>query len=169
MDLAVDKVKFDDEDILRKVSLWSAEFKRLKSSLILIDKLYCQKVLAVQSIENRDAKIDSINKALTDYVGEISNLSQTVMERDRQIVELNEAINARDGIISDLNRQICGHKEAIVQQDEQISILNQTISSLGSQIQEIYASSSWRITHPLRVMKSLFVGKKDVVIRNKRG
>ena len=69
-----------------------------------------------------------------------SSLNQTVVERDGQIASLNQTVVERDG---------------------QIASLNQTVVGRDSVIRDILGSTSWRLTRPLRAVKSFFMSNGD--------
>lgn len=72
---------------------------------------------------------------------EIGCLKSTLAERDAQIASLNQTVAERDERIASLN-------QALAERDSQIALLQK-------QIQDIWASTSWRITRPLRFLKKL--------------
>ena len=79
LNVASDKARFEDAELQNKIVRWSDEFDRLKSSLLLADRLFTQKLIATQAVAERDSQIAS--------------LSQTVTERDNQIASLDQAVD----------------------------------------------------------------------------
>ena len=75
LDVASDKARLEDLALQSKITSWSNEFERLKSPLLLADRLFTQKAAAVAE---RD--------------GQIAGLHQAIAERDGQIASLNRAI-----------------------------------------------------------------------------
>ena len=109
-----------------------------------------------QAVADRDGQIVSLNQAAAERDGQIASLHQTVGERDGQIVSLNQAVADRDGQIVSLNQavadrdgQIGNLKQAVAERDGQIRNLSVTIS-------EIFSSTSWKVTLPLRLTKKCF-------------
>ena len=70
---------------------------------------------------------------------QIAILNQLVAERDEQVAQLNQAVHDKDVHIRNLS---------------QISLDRSTV------IQELYASSSWRITAPIRRIAMVFIRNK---------
>jgi len=83
----------------------------------------------MQLLPVRDRQIASLNQSVVERDNHIANLTQAAAERDHQIVTLSQAVHDKDVHIGNLN---C----AITQRDHLIAAL--------------YASSSWRMTLPLR-------------------
>ena len=87
-------------------------------------------------IANRDTRIDALNLVIEGRDGQIESLQEGVAERDGQIDSLNRAVADRDG-------QIDGLHEVVEHRDQELSA--------------VYASSSWRLTKPPRVVKKTLV------------
>jgi len=104
-------------------------------------------------IEQSDfaAKIVSLNQAVTERDGQIVSLNQAVTERDGQIASLNQAVTERDGQIASLN-------QAVTERDGQIANLMHSSKLAETRSQELMASTSWRITSPMRLVKRLMIG-----------
>ena len=80
LDVASEKTKFDDLELQNKIARWSDEFERLRSPLLLVDRLLAQKASSTQAVAERDVQIASLNQA--------------VAERDVQIANLNGQLTA---------------------------------------------------------------------------
>jgi O-antigen biosynthesis protein len=171
LDVATEGTKFDDLELQNKVMLWSEEFERLKSPLLLIDKLLVQKAVVSKSLAERDGLINNLNQAVHEREGNLVSLKQTVDERDEQIISLNQTLNEHEIQIVNLNRAVAEQYEqidklnqTIVERDAQIvSLTEETVRrgewalDLDSQLQDanatitgILSSTSWRLTLPLR-------------------
>jgi len=97
---------------------------------------------------------------------QIANLNQAVDERNGQIASLNQAVAERDGHIANLNQivdervsQIAGLNQAVVERDDLIASLTQVLKERECEMQQILASTSWRLTYPLRASKNFFTTK----------
>jgi GT2 family glycosyltransferase len=73
----------------------------------------------------------------------VVNLNQTLGERDGQIANLSQIVVERDKVIAKQNLQI-------TEQSLQITEQKRLIAKRNAIIKGIYASSSWRLTRPLR-------------------
>ena len=87
-------------------------------------------------VANRDTRIDALNHVIEGRDGQIELLQEGVAERDGQIDSLNRAVADRDG-------QIDGLHEVVEHRDQELSA--------------VYASSSWRVTKPPRVVKKTLI------------
>lgn len=85
LDVASEKIMFEDLELQNKVLLWADEFERLRSPLILVDKLLTQKLVVTQALAERDGRIASLGQALAERDAQIASLSQAVAERDGRI------------------------------------------------------------------------------------
>jgi O-antigen biosynthesis protein len=123
-----------------------------------------------QAVSERDGQISNLNQAVSERDGQISNLNQAVSERDGQISNLNQAVSERDGQITNLNQavhdkdvHIRNLDQTVLDKDVHIRNLNQIALDRLSIVQEIKASTSWRITAPVRSIATFFVQKKQRV------
>lgn len=170
LDVASDKAKIDDAELQKKVVRWSDEFERLKSPLLLIDRLITQK----QSVAERDRQIAGLAQAVHDKEIHIGNLNHAMSERDGQIGGLKQVIAERDGQIGGLKQviakrdgQIGGLSQAVHDKDVHIGNIEHVLSEHEKQINElirgaaeIRGSISWRLTSPIR-----YVGRQLLRIK----
>lgn len=77
-----------------------------------------------------------------------TGLRQTVAEREAMIAGLHRAVAERDQHIAVLN-------QAVVERDAHIAVLAQGVAERDKSIQEIFASTSWRLSAPIRKIKNL--------------
>ena len=122
-----------------------------------------------QAIAERDARIISVDRVLSERNSQLSAAQQALTEQDAQIASLNQAIAERDAriisvdrVLSERNSQLSAAQQALTEQDAQIASLNQAIAErdaniagLQSMISALRASTSWRISPPLRFVKRL--------------
>ena len=98
----------------------------------------------------------SLNQAVAEREGQIVNLNQAVAERDGQIVNLNQAVTECEGQINSLN-QTMSEREGQIN-----SLTNETVRrgewalGLKAELQTLTQSHSWRLTRPLREVRSWF-------------
>ena len=137
LDVVSDKTTLDSKALQNKVARWADEFERLKSLLLLADRLYTQKTAALHAVTERDSQIANLNQAVTERDGQIANLNQAVTERDGQIASLNQAVTERDGQIARLN-------QAVTERDGQIANLNQAVTERYGQIASLKQSVTER-------------------------
>ncbi|MEO6824293.1 MAG: hypothetical protein ABI167_06120 [Nitrosospira sp.] len=108
-----------------------------------------------QAMIERDAHITHLDQAAIAREGHIAHLNQAVIERDAHITHLDQVAIAREEHVAHLN-------QAVIERDAHIAHLNQTVEArdeqsagLKSRIEDIYASTSWRLTRPMRATKLL--------------
>jgi len=92
LDIASQQETLEDQMLQNNVSRWSDELERIKSPLMLVDKLFAQKLIATETVTERDGQIANLNEAVTERDGQIANLNEAVTERDGQIASLNRTV-----------------------------------------------------------------------------
>jgi len=119
-----------------------------------------------QAVAERDGQIANLNQAVAERDDHIANLNHIVAERDGQIANLNQAAADRDSHIANLNHivdervsQIANLNQAVVERDDLIASLAQALKERECEIRQILASTSWRLTNPLRASKNFFTTK----------
>ena len=117
LDVASDKIQIEDIALQRKVELWAGEFDRLKSALVLIDKLYTQTV-------KHNEQIACLNN-------EIANINQVLAERDAYIQRL---ITSKSWLITKplrwVNEILLGDSSAAIDSIKRSMHLNKPIANL---------------------------------------
>lgn len=101
-----------------------------------------------QNLTERKNLIAGLNQAVSERDDHIAGLNRVITSRDNQIADLNLALAERDVHIANLN-------QALAERNERINDLNRCIADRDYQIQQIFRSTSWRLTYPLRAIKAL--------------
>jgi len=91
----------------------------------------------------------------------VQSQQQSIAEHEAQIISRNEQI---------FQLQATGQsqQQSIAEHDGQIASLNQVVAERGSVIHKIFTSTSWRLTRPLRFVKSFFISKGDSLNTQKK-
>jgi hypothetical protein len=90
LDVALEKIKLEDQELQNKIVRWLDEFKRLRSPLALLDKLWIENRESYQLLAERDIRITHLNQTLAERDTRITDLNQTLAERDSQIIRLDD-------------------------------------------------------------------------------
>lgn len=128
LDAATDKASVDAPSFANAVQSWNRELVRLIPIMTYADKLETDVRLKNQGLIERDQLIRTKNQAL--------------MERDQLIRNHSQKIGDLTGVIS--NRE------------EELSSLKMQMAGYEHQVNELFASRSWRITRPLRYVTDQF-------------
>ena len=75
----------------------------------------------------------------------------------------DETIQHMELALANAQQQIANLNQAVADRDGQIANLIQAVTEHDSVIRQIMASTSWRLTRPLRAVKSLFSGKASAI------
>ncbi|MGZ5026136.1 MAG: PIG-L family deacetylase [Methylobacter sp.] len=75
---------------------------------------------------------------------DIAGIAEYMAERNREIANLAQALAERDVRITNLNH-------ILTERDEQIAHLDQVLTERDRQIADLYNSTSWKVTKPLRI------------------
>ena len=109
LDVAADKTKLDDPELRSKVARWSDEFERLKSPLVLVDKLLRQKVAAAQAVAERDGLVADLTQRNLEVQEKDSQLHQRnleVQEKDSQLHQKNLEVREKDSLLHQRNLEV---------------------------------------------------------------
>ncbi|MDZ7593976.1 MAG: glycosyltransferase [Thiobacillus sp.] len=182
LDVASDEVTLDDQELQSKVLRWSDEFERIKSPLMLVDRLFTQKRIATQAVVERDGQIASLSQTVAEGHGQIAILNEALAARERRrsdqlasmvttlvqetsqraeaIADLTQAVAEREGQIASLN-------QAVAARDGLIASVNQAVAERDVYIRTLVGSKSWFITKPVRwagrIMRGDFVAAMDPI------
>jgi O-antigen biosynthesis protein len=146
LDVASDKAGFDSLE--GKILLWSNEFEYFSIPLLLIDRLFTQKIAIMQTLAERNWEIANLNQTIAVRENDISNLWQAVGERDTQIAR-------RDGDITNLWQAVGERDNQITTRDEDIANLRQAVVERAKKIRALRESWSFRsgyfLLHPWKI------------------
>ncbi len=92
LQIASDKIKFDDIDLCSDIERWRKEFDRLECSLVLVDTLIEQKKVNTQILINSEEQNARLSQSVVEKDLHIANLDQVIAERDQQIANLNQIV-----------------------------------------------------------------------------
>jgi hypothetical protein len=156
-----------DTEFQESFSELQEELLTLKPAFTYMDRLEYTFSEKVQAVEALSSQIDNLNQSIGHRKSQIDDLEHIVADRDTRINDLDKAVTDRDTRISELSLSVADRNirindldKAVTERNEQIAGLNQTTSILGHQITEIFSSTSWKITSPLRRLKKI---KQEVI------
>ena len=127
---------------------------------------------AQAELATRDGQIASLKRALAEghdkimaLHGKVADQNQTLVDRDSRIASLKRALVEDHGEIMALYGKVANQNRTLADRDDQIVSLERALAeghdeimALHGKVEELWASSSWRLTRPLRGIKLLLTG-----------
>ncbi|WP_218131736.1 glycosyltransferase [Nitrosospira multiformis] len=116
--------------------------------------------LLEQALVERDGQIASFEQALVERDGQIASFEQALIERDGQIASFEQALIERDGQIASLEQALIERDGQIASLEQATKEINNDVAKLQQEITDILASTSWRISRPIRMAKTALIAVK---------
>ena len=101
-----------------------------------------------RSIELMQQRVKGLEVAVSERDGQIGNL---ILKKHAQFIET-------------MQQRVKGLEVDVVERDGQIGNLNQAVAKRDKVLRKILFSKSWRITRPLRTVRSFFSTRSNVVL-----
>ena len=130
LEVASDKYK-DDSELNKKIEQYVYEYQRIRSSLLLVDKLSSKIKISTQVVSERDGQLSALNQELAKVGEELTHATHIVTQRDGQLSALNQEL---------------------AKVAEELTHATHIVTERDGQIQKILKSNSWRFTSPIRVI-----------------
>lgn len=138
-----------DEESLAKLSHIRAEFDAFAP--VLGDATFIE-------LAHREARLMKVHRQAenrtTDARSEIERMRTALVDRDQdiaaledQVARLSQGVAARDVQVASLSGEITAQKQ-------RVATLSQAIITANTQLARVYNSRSWRLTAPLRLLRS---------------
>ena len=105
-------------------------------------------------IAEQDTRIAEQDTRIAERDTRIAERDTQIAEQDTRIAEQDTRIAERDTRIAERDTRIAERDARIAERDARIESLDRAIVERDSQIEAIYGSTSWRITRPLRSLKT---------------
>lgn len=131
--------------------------KELDRTFIKLEQLLTTMEPTLKYIEKLNLKVTRLNQTIKNREILAKDSSQAITEADAQIKHLTQTIRKRDISISSFTQTITNQKEELlrltqqnIQNKEQLSHFNKIVANHNNQLIELYNSTSWQVTTPLR-------------------
>jgi GT2 family glycosyltransferase/glycosyltransferase involved in cell wall biosynthesis len=126
--------------------------------------LLCERSAVNQALAEREVKVATLHQALTERDRELGGLRDALADGHTKIAVLDQALAEReakvvvlDQTLAERDRGLGRLRDALTERDAGVAALQSTVSALR-------ASTSWRITAPLRWARRLLWRLRDSVI-----
>jgi glycosyltransferase involved in cell wall biosynthesis len=100
-------------------------------------------------IEAKRIRVNGLERALSERVGQIIRVHEWLDERDAQIANLKQEVAVRDGHVSNLQK-------AAADSDRHVAACEANICAIQKEVDAIRQSASWKLTLPLRWLGQWF-------------
>ena len=108
-----------------------------------------------RQLSERDEQVAARDEQLASVSRLLSERDEQIAARDEQLASMSQLLSERDGQVADLDARIVSLRDDVAKRDTRIQSLDRAIVEKESQIESIYRSMSWRITRPLRFLKTV--------------
>lgn len=119
-----------------------------------------------RSITQRDQHIKSLHQTITDRVRYINAIDRELAEHRAQVTELKSQVQRLESSLASASAELKDRHNRLGKRDEELKAVCQQEARLRSQLGAVYASRSWRITKPLRILSRVLRGRW--ILRNTR-
>jgi glycosyltransferase involved in cell wall biosynthesis/ubiquinone/menaquinone biosynthesis C-methylase UbiE len=125
-----------------------------------------------QSLSEREIQVAKLNQEVTGRYERIEELVKIVSDHEKKMIELKKQVGDMQAAIIERDSEISKISKILTERDDQITNLNNEVAERDNQIlvlveerDQIFKSSSWRITIPLRFIRINIVNKALFLIR----
>ncbi|MDR1913431.1 MAG: polysaccharide pyruvyl transferase family protein [Clostridiales bacterium] len=149
--------------IQETLDLPEKSFKNYLPSLLLpVDDIFdVRPYLAEAARELQGGVNPKVTAAVAERDNAIAERDNAVTERDNAVTERDNAVTERDNAVTERDNAIAERNNAVTERDNAIAERNNAVAER----MYVYASTSWKITAPLRAIIDFF---KDIIRRNKK-
>ena len=108
------------------------------------------------SLAERDKHIEELGRRVAKQGAAIDGLRQAVGERDAIADGLRQAVGERDAIADGLREEAAGLAATIADRDGELESVRRALTDREVAVAALQTSTSWRVTKPLRWVRTLF-------------
>ena len=115
-----------------------------------------------QAVVSRDRQVADLDEAvrdrdqsIADRDRQLASVSRSLSERDRQVADRDRRLDSVSRSLSERDQQVAEQDTRIADQEMRIEALDRAVVDRDLRIQAIYESTSWRITRPLRILRTV--------------
>ncbi len=125
-----------------------------------------------QTVGNRDGEVASLRGRVNELDAQLDAMGQTVGNRDAEVASLRGRINELDAqldamgqTVGDRDAEVASLRGRINELGAQLDVVDQTVGDRDAELSAVYASTSWRLTRPLREGKRAVKGGVGLIAR----
>ena len=106
-----------------------------------------------QTIQARDKTVSGLESRVSAQEQTIQARDKTVSGLESRVSAQEQTIQARDKTVSGLESRVSAQEQTIQARDKTVSGLESRVSAQEQMLREVYTSTSWKITAPVRGVK----------------
>jgi FkbM family methyltransferase len=138
------RAKSLESDLLTRMEVLAARDAELVRTSEALAARGAELVRTTEALAAREAELARTNEALAARDAEIVGTNETLAARDAELARTSEALSAR-------NAELARTSEALTANNAWAKSLEADVIAKNERLAVVYASTSWRITAPLRL------------------
>lgn len=119
-----------------------------------------------QAITKRDEHISGVHQTISERDRYIKAVERELTERRTHVAELETQVHRLEGGLQAAKAKVKERDSKMRKRDEEVKAVRRQTARLKAELAEVYASRSWRITKPLRVLSPVL--RIRWILRNTR-
>jgi glycosyltransferase involved in cell wall biosynthesis len=127
----------------------------------------------ISSLSESEIQVAKLNQLIVRLNQRIEELIKVISDHEEKMLEMTKQVGDMQVVIMERDSEITKNSQALIERDQQISNLNNAIFERDNQIftlveerDQIFKSSSWRITTPLRFIRINIINRVLFLIRS---
>ena len=93
--------------------------------------------------------------------------TRRLIEIGSEVTSLNHEVTSLNHEVASLNHEVTSLNHEVTSLNHEVTSLNHEVTSLGRSLEELYASTSWKITAPIRIIKRYLSCEKQSKVSSK--
>lgn len=158
-DIACDRIKLTDATLLEQLDEWLNQFQQFNYFTGLIDKQSSHLVKSDETITQQHRKVLQLEEHINNLEKTLINNEKRINELELHTTNLNNIITDREHRIDDFTKHTDNLNQELDQHHKQLKETEMQLKKTEALLNQIYNSSSWKLTKPLRYIERIIVSQ----------